>query len=232
MRALLFLSILLGASCGEPLVGAEYRGSPIFKLSGQVLARRALPDELLEETFIVSIFWARGGLVIRPDLSEQRSVTTQVSFPATFELRVFEPPTDDLFGSADESWIVGLALVYVDTDRDGRFSSGTDTLIGGSTNRGLLFARAQTDAENSPTGAALEAGFSLLDLPVEASCGDVPLARGVSPPEGLRNFAGSCTSGCRPGFVCDVADGTCAVAETFTLFVDTGFTLAALLCRG
>src|SRR5262245_48048293 len=117
-RAMVVLGLALSA-CGDPLVSGDYRGEPIFKLEGQIATIAVLPSELRDADFSISLFWSplRDPTAPDPVLIEQRSVTTTVRFPSTFELRVFQPPAEEHFASSDSAWVAGLLLVYVDSDR-------------------------------------------------------------------------------------------------------------------
>lgn len=221
--------LLLGlAACGDALVDADYRGQPIFKLEGQITARRALPEEQLDASFVVSVFWAptSGGRVL--GLVEQDSLTTSVRFPATFELRVFEPPSDEHFGSARAAWVVGLVLVYIDADGDRRFTAGVDDVVGGSGSRGLVYARSPVAAPASPTQSRLEVGFGVVDLPLDGGCDALASRRGETMEPLERKV---CNGGCPEGLVCDQRERVCRPDETFVLFIDTAFAPLAAVCR-
>jgi hypothetical protein len=220
-------------ACGDPLAGTDYRGEALFKLEGQVLTVNTLPEPLRDAEFAVSMFWSPNEPLETRTLVEQPSVTTTVRFPSTFTLRVFEAPAEQHFPSADATTAFGLVLVYVDMNHDRRydFSSG-DRLLGGSLNRGLLYAKSDVAAESSPSGEALSAGFNVVMLPLESTT-----CMGMPPPMGAPNFDGprfGCGEGrppCPPGTTCDFMDGVCAASDVFELVIVPGFGLDHAFCR-
>lgn len=224
-RGAVISALLFG--CGDPLVDAGYRGVPLLEIDGQVTTLRKLPDAILDATLGVSVFWAptRGGRVLR--VVEQDSITTSVRFPSAYALRVFEPPGDEHFGSAEAAWVVGIVLVYIDEDADGRFDPGVDDIVGGST-RGLLYARSSVPPEASPSGFAIEPGFAVTELPLRGACDALGTRRmGTMPSTAMRPACGRCP----PGFVCEPRGGGCVVAESFDLIVDLAFAPLAAICR-
>ena len=219
---------LLGG-CDDPLAAADYRGAPIFKVDGQVLARAPLPRRLADADFRVSIFWAPSDERADPKPVEQPSITANLRFPSFFELRVFEPPTDAHLGSPEDAWGIGLVLIYADIDGDGDYRRRAgDEFVGGNVARGLIYARTELDAADSPNGEALPAGFSLVDLPLNEPCDRLPikLAAGQSP----RRPRPSCGGGCQPGFRCDRGEDVCIPDEVFNLETKGDFKLSQTIC--
>ncbi len=230
MRTTVCLGLLSLASCGDPLADAAYRGTPIFKLEGQITTVDLLPPELLDATFGVSIFWAPEGDLTDPRLVEQPSVTTDVRFPSTFELRVFEPPNDLHFGSATAAWVVGLVLAYVDQDADGVYAEGAaDELIGGSLRRGILYARTELESSQSPNLQVVRQGFSVVDLPLRTTCAALPRPQLMGRRGG--GFSFTCDQECPAGFVCDARERVCRPDETFNLLITPTFDLRSVICR-
>ena len=228
LRAFPLMALLMLVACGDALTDARYRGAPIFKIEGQITTRNPLPEELLDANFAVSMFWTPNEDLGQPMLLEQPSVTTDVRFPSTFELRVFEPPTDEHLGSDVAPWGVGLVLVYVDADNNGRLAPfSDDLLIGGSIARGLIYARTALEPIDSPTGEALPAGFSVVDLPLNGSCESLPR----KPVYGRFFAAGRGCSGCPGGFVCDASERVCVPDESFNLVILPDFGLASVICE-
>ena len=221
---------VVASACGDSLTDSTYRGAPIFKLEGQITNASPLPPDLVDEAFGVSIFWAPRTTFPDPDLVEQSSVTTAVSFPSNVELRVFEPPNDEHFGSSTAGWVVGLVLVYVDADVDGAFDERAgDRLVGGSISRGIVYARTALGAGQSPNGVALDEGFATTSLPLDQSCGALPF----SPVSGSRQGGppGSCRNGCGPFFTCDDREFVCVPVEAFVLSISSNFSLRSAICR-
>jgi hypothetical protein len=156
---------LLVVACGDPIVDTTYRGEPIWTVEGTISAPEQLDGLSLGDEVRASLFWI-------PNLSaeeqllfvEQTSVTAEVRFPATFEVRVFEPPALNHFNEFDDRFAAALLLIYVDEERNG-FYSGRDRIVGGTLNKMLVFSRETVPAEEALTNAEMPVGFSLLQPP-------------------------------------------------------------------
>jgi hypothetical protein len=232
LRHILPAIVLFGVSCGDPLAGADYRGEAIFKLEGQISTVQTLPDELRNAEFAVSMFWSPDEPAGTTRLIEQPSVTTTVHFPSTFILRVFEAPAEEHFPSADALAAFGLVLIYVDANGDRHYDrTAGDSLVGGSLLRGLLYAREDLEAAESPSGEALAAGFNVVDLPLdpESCMMSMPPPRG----DGFDGPIFGCAEGgrCPPGAVCDPEDRICVASGVFELVILNQFLLERAFCR-
>jgi hypothetical protein len=157
---------LFTARCGDPLVPDGYRGEPLFELEGQLVSLTEL-GPLAEGTPRVGLFWSPTGDTREApaQLVEQRSATIDVTFPAAFKVRLFESPPPAAFAARAEL-AVGVLLVYLDADENGRFDPAGDRLLGGDDRGAVLFAPAALGAEASPTGRPLQAGFTYVRLPL------------------------------------------------------------------
>ena len=154
----------LAIGCGDPIVDGSYRGDPILLVEGQMQSTTTLPEELRNERFLVSIFWLQSLQSAEPTVIEQPGVTTELRFPTSVQLRVFRAPQEQHYLADASDVALGVILVYVDSDRDGRYHpSGREPIVGGSLQKGLAFARIPTAGQSSPTGETLPAGFSLTD---------------------------------------------------------------------
>ena len=233
-------AVAVAAGCGDPMVGTDYRGEPMFAVDGRIASVKALPDELQDEQFLISVFWARDATTggAPPELRQQPSVSARVGFPATFELVVFEPPQDTHFTSDELVYALGIVLVYADLDGDGILEiSNGDRIVGGNLDSALLYASSDLTAADSPTGDALSTGFSLVELPVP--CQDGAMMPG--PPEGGRGGGGGSGPPPRdrcseqqpchqPGTACDVERGICKTDEPMLLTVDPDHQYLRPLC--
>lgn len=169
---LLFAAVIL-STCGDPLVSDQYRGEPLFRFSGQVVAFDGVPQA--EYNPRLSIFWSKTGRtdVAVDDLVEQPSASVKVSFPSEFEVLIFNPP--EPVHMVNASYGLALILIYNDVDDDGWFNpnKSDETIIGGSEERVLVYARKAFDAAQSPVHMSIPAGFSALWLPIECDL-DIP----------------------------------------------------------
>jgi xanthosine utilization system XapX-like protein len=230
------IALVALTGCGDALVGGSYRGEPLFKVEGQIASIGVLPEALREADFAISVFWSpfEAPMSRMPRFVEQSSVTTSVRFPSSFELRVFEPPGEAHFASADDAWVPGLLLVYADLDGDRSFRpEAGDVLVGGGLAQGLLYARLDVPAAESPTREALSAGFSVVDLPLgREACAAPPMRRGDDPRrmEPGSSFCGD-GRGCGPGTVCDPEDRICVPDTQLQLQIVPEFRLQQPFCR-
>lgn len=188
MRRLFALS-LLASACGDPIVDTSYRGEPIWFVEGTINAPDQLDGLRLGDEVRASLFWSPN--LNQADqplvLIEQTSVTAEVRFPATFEVRVFEPPELDHFVTFDGRYAVALLLIYVDEDRDGFFGANDD-VVGGTLNKALVFAREVVPAGESPSDAEIPIGFSLVNPPLACPTSTYrEYAPPPPPPEGPRD---------------------------------------------
>jgi len=121
--------------CG-PLADGAYLGEPLFTLRGNVLTGDGL--DYGDEDLRVSVFWAGDD-----HTTEERNVALTTSFPARYELSIYAYPPDEAMLDAPWSggaYAVGLPLLYLDEDGDGRWSEDTDPLVGGASEEVVLFA--------------------------------------------------------------------------------------------
>ena len=159
------LSILLALpilpACDDN-VDADYKGEPLVSLRGEVLmpADDATPAGDLEVVLAWQHFASDGDYVI------VEKVEVGGSFPAAFDLDVYNPPPEATFNHAGEgeaSVAVGI-IVAVPTGTDTVDEGAIEGVVEGHV---LVYAPADTggDAELSAfLGGPLTAGFHLLQL--------------------------------------------------------------------
>jgi hypothetical protein len=224
-----FLLLLVG--CGDPLVSADYRGEPIFRLTGVIESvgpgAVALGDG---EQALVSMFWNTDLSRQPPALVAQDSVSSAITFPSTFEIRVFDPPAEVHLVAADPRFGVGLMLVFVDADADHLYDAG-ERMIGGNLNKAVVWAHEAVPAEDSPFGAELPEGFSLIDQPF-SNCVRPPPFRGGPPPFDGRSHVSLCTTdaSCPTGLICDSMFEVCVPKDNFKLTIGNDFDLSRAQC--
>ncbi len=201
----------LGSGCGDGLVGEEYRGEPLFQFKGIIFS---IMDQLPDEDLIrVAIAWIpRGeGLDLEEGVIDQNSISMTIQFPSSLDVNIFSPPGLEAFGEkTDYAW--GYVIVYEDFNENRRFEP--DELLGGSPNRGLLYAPFEIPAARSPTGGILPQGFSLLHLPFE--CG---LERWRPEQECGVPLGASCTS----SFDCNASAGGLCIEDVYGLWFPGGY---------
>ena len=139
------LALLSALGCGDPLVDGRYPGEPLFEVAGTVTADadEAPPSEGVR----VTALWGPSDT-----LDWQGSVGLDTTFPARFALTLYAPPPD---GTDDTPLGPGLSLgalvLYTDDDHDGAFVRDSDSLVGGSEDRLLVYRH--EDAEGAPDSA-------------------------------------------------------------------------------
>lgn len=151
---------LLG--CGDPLVDQRYRGEPIFKATGTLAPDSMVPVSALTGDVLAAVFWKRS-LEPSGGLRAQLSASATVELPATIEVLLFAPPEPADFVEEGGSYALGFLLLFVDLDRNGRYDEGTDRIIGGDFGNAFVYSPQVIEAEASPSGTTLPAGFSLIN---------------------------------------------------------------------
>lgn len=157
---------LLGlvAGCGDGIVTDDYRGEPLFEMRGKIVTL-IMMSPVEGQRYRAAAFWIRSSTTTAPStLVEQASVSTEILLSGDFSLVFFRPPPDDAFSEADAQLAAGLALLYRDADLDGRYTEGTDELLGGTLRHGFFYAREPID--DGPLGRSIPAGFSSATLPL------------------------------------------------------------------
>jgi len=137
---LLLASLALATGCG-PLADGSYPGEVLFTLSGNVMTGDGL--DYFEEDLRVSVFWAGD-----EQTTEERNVVLSTSFPARYELEIYAYPPDSAMIEAPWSqgqYAVGMPLLYLDRDGDGRWSGEEEPLVGGADEEVVLFAEEAGD---------------------------------------------------------------------------------------
>jgi hypothetical protein len=164
--------VFLMTACGTRLVDGEYRGEPLLAIEGSMVVRTEGATEAetaeLERSLgalRVALFWSRHA--VGPgdpavSLVEQQ-VATDANFPVRYSIEVYRPPPEFMLTPAPEGgsgrYAVALVMVYLDSDGDGKWSPGTDRLIGGARDRAILYT---PEGANSPFFGDLGPGYHRL----------------------------------------------------------------------
>ena len=172
VRLFALLSVLV--ACGDGIVGTEYRGEPLYSFEGIILT---FMDEVPEEEITrVALGWNKSS-ELNFDLGNlqlQDSLSATVRFPSIFEVNVFYPPETELFDGLEGEWALAYVLIYSDDNRNERLDEGE--LIGGAPEQALLYSRTELEAQESPTGQPLPAGYHIIPLPL--TCEPKPIVDG------------------------------------------------------
>jgi len=217
VRTLLGMALLALGACGDALTPEGYRGEELFSVKGQVVQFQNLQPG--SAALRIGVFWVPDGRVEAVDLDmlvEQRSASVEVAFPATFDVRIFQPPSPEMLVASGE-YGIGLLLVYEDRDGNGRFTPGLtpSELVGGSDDTAVIYAPRALDAARSPTWRALEPGFQRSNVgllcfgPIDQTC-DLP-------------YGAACTD----DFDCGFGEGICVTRAAGYTF-DGGYCTAPL----
>jgi hypothetical protein len=206
MRAAVMIML---AGCGDALVTSDFRGDPVFTVEGRVTDIRY--DFRSGEQLRASVFWslASDTTVDPAQLSEQTSVAVRVTFPSAFKINLFDPPDESLLAQGRPYW-AGQIMVYEDEDENARFSPGE--LRGGASYSALLYATRALNEGESPTGQSLDAGFTLVNLPLPCTTREGP------PPIGGDDCGVPLGAACASD--ADCGTGVCLLSDGYITFPD------------
>ena len=91
----------------------------------------------------LGLFWSRAGVqgaAADADDRVEQTARIEAGFPARYQLVLHTPPPDAVMKSTSTGrYAIGLVLVYVDGDHDGRFTRGRDQVAGGAVERAVLY---------------------------------------------------------------------------------------------
>jgi len=147
-----WLCIGLLFSCGDPLATGDYRGEVMIHLEGhvQLVASdedRNRPDSVINQSGILkmALFWSTEGVDVEiadPVMSiEHQAVMTGV-FPAKYSLDIHTPPPSSVLKSLPDTegkFAMGMLLVYVDYNENGKWDEESEWVIGGVPGKALVY---------------------------------------------------------------------------------------------
>jgi len=162
------LPLLLVCACGDPLVEGDYPGEPLLTLTG--LVRYADDYDEPDAPILVAVLWSED------QDSSQEGVAVRVStqFPGEYSLDLYNPPDDALLEPTplDPDLLSGIAapVVYADEDGDEVYTSGVDSIWGGTDEAAILYLSADlappegvTNPDGSPADT-IAAGFHIIEV--------------------------------------------------------------------
>ena len=173
MRSRLGLPILIALllGCGDPIVGDDYLGTPVFALQGAVVQSEPAPVDDAR----LSLFWI--GFDSRThdrNVVEQRT-TLDAAF-ARFNLAVFDAPPPEAL--AFDGAGIALLVVYADGNDNDALNAdlrstdgGPDTILGASPTHLVVYATDRLAGEGRAAGilGELEPGYHLFETD-DSSC--------------------------------------------------------------
>lgn len=136
------------AGCGDAAVDGRWPGEPLYTITGWVELESATTSAIDDTQrasgeLRVGIFWApTKGIDFQLETAVEQDVSTAGTFPARFTVTLYEPPPDALLhpvidGSGELAQ--ALLLAYLDQDGDGAWDRASEPLIGGASQRLLLY---------------------------------------------------------------------------------------------
>jgi hypothetical protein len=129
------VALLVG--CGDGLVDGDYRGEPLLKIQGSVITDSS-PEELdwPDGELRISLHWAQWSGESGFGSYDSDDLETITSFPARYELNVYQPPPQEARFSphwaGDREIAVGTPLLYVDRNDNFLWDSEDEPMVGGS----------------------------------------------------------------------------------------------------
>lgn len=127
--------LLLG--CGDPLADHAYRGEVLLTFAGSVI--NELPPEMLEfniDNMHISVVWLTPAKLGGASVADVRGVETLTTFPADYEVHLYQPPPEDAIYQApwgsEARVAVAAPVLFLDDDGDGIWDEGVEQVVGGS----------------------------------------------------------------------------------------------------
>jgi hypothetical protein len=194
---LAFIALLGVTACGEGLVDDRYLGEPLLSLHGTLFDQTicvpvaddgipACSSVYGNGEALVSVLWADRALT--GDTSSTATVvetaTTRASLPARFTLEMHTPPDPSVMLSDGQGgrYAWGLVAVFTDRDGDGRFTAGTDWLLGGGQNAAVVYTESGALIPGTEDDHPWPAGYSIGSVDADDS-GCAGGFLGLEPPE-------------------------------------------------
>jgi hypothetical protein len=200
------LCVSLFAGCGDPLVGIDYHGEPLFEIEGLVKDYQSSTVE--RRQIRASLFWSLTGETTTQvaDLIEQPFVSTEISFLVVFKINIFHPPPKVV--TTGRMFATGMILVFDDADGDGVLDQ--DEIHGGADLNAVLYAPEEVPAEYSPTRQPLPKGYSIVTLPLACWSSTSPVESNV----GAEECGVSLGAGCATDADCG-KEGLCLLEQEY-----------------
>ena len=137
-----FAELLLLLGCA-PLQDGRYLGEPLLEVEGEILQQISLSE--LEGEPTAAVIWtpgATGGPETPPEEREppiplqHEQVWVRTSFPANFQLQLFDDPPDEALHEDRQGAQLasGTVVLFMDLDGDGLADWGEEGLVGAADN--------------------------------------------------------------------------------------------------
>lgn len=160
--------VALGAGCGDPLAGGDYKGDPLYEISGVIYADADIAPPT--RGVRVTILW---GPSDAEDDWGGASIGLATTFPSRFDLQVFAPPPN-----ANGATPMGLGLsvgspvLYVDNDGDQAYNRDVDDVVGGAADALLVYTWEEGAVFDSAEAFLVEPGYHMASLGPDTRCLD------------------------------------------------------------
>lgn len=166
LRALAAVLAGAAAACGDPLVDGLYSGAPRYTVEGKVVGTSPSVNE--EQPLLdVALFWSPHGAADPSQLVEQPGTARGAQYFRAFEMHLFDEPDLGLLATTPSGAHYGIARfgAYRDANHNGR-KDDSEPFLGSAHQAALIRAPQPLTAEDSPTGAALSAGWHIVSTPL------------------------------------------------------------------
>lgn len=166
------MSVLACASCGPPLVGSNFYGTPQFSVGGavvSVVSRVPSSHGRLE----LSVLWVGAAQPGSQPVEQQAQLDSELG---AFTMTLFDPPSQAASGFSDlvneGQLAVGVIVLYADQNGSGALEPAQDLLLGASAQHVVVYSEGPVAPQElaAELVGPLEAGYHLLQLDGESTC--------------------------------------------------------------
>lgn len=146
------------SGCGS-LADGSYLGEPLLSLHGTVITD-GLDESFDDEPIGVAMLWT----VNFAEGSDSQAAVVRTEFPARYTLDIYHPPPSGerirLFGDDSFRGVIGMPVIFADSDQNGEWDRGSEDVIGGSYTTAVLYSEEMPAWFAEEAGEAAQYGFA------------------------------------------------------------------------
>lgn len=174
-RTLIFLSITL-AGCGDALVGPEFKGRPLFQMSGPIVQVNARVPTSHGDVRL-AVFWAGSTPDQALNLTQEQSADLEGQL-AAYRMQLFDEPAADattlsrLVQAPEGRLGLGVVVLYAERDGEPGYSPETDFLLGATEDHLIAWSATDIAVESAAHRllGPMNSGFALYRYDGPADC--------------------------------------------------------------